>query len=171
MDISRGNGQFLPERALLLPHLGIIFVFLCISTFLSDESSGEDNKSPIEATRKPMPKISEQSLTVPTLRVTPDIQPRSSNELTIPSPLDESRPSTGHSVVSRKVSSLSNITRDTTERILNSLFSPITAFNRGRKRTKAEKRAHKAFRTITFIVGLFAILWSPYYVVVGNIYF
>lgn len=42
----------------------------------------------------------------------------------------------------------------------------MNVFNRIRKRTKAEKRAHKAFRTITFIVGLFAILWSPYYVVV-----
>uniref|UniRef100_A0A914C990 G-protein coupled receptors family 1 profile domain-containing protein n=2 Tax=Acrobeloides nanus TaxID=290746 RepID=A0A914C990_9BILA len=135
------------------------------SSSSEDDSSPEDSKSPIESHRKPMPKISEQSLTVPAVKVTRDNQHKASNELTIPSPQDESRPSTGHSVVSRKISSISNITRDTTERILSSLFSPVTAFNRGRKRTKAEKRAHKAFRTITFIVGLFAILWSPYYVV------
>ncbi|VDO11571.1 unnamed protein product [Brugia timori] len=35
------------------------------------------------------------------------------------------------------------------------------------KQTKAERRARKTFRTITFIVGYFAILWSPYYVVVS----
>lgn len=71
-------------------------------------------------------------------------------------------------------------------RFLQSLFAPISTFQRRRKRTKAERRAHKvsqlvswsifqlysrskiqAFRTITFIVGLFAILWSPYYVVVS----
>ncbi|KAL3097779.1 hypothetical protein niasHS_000514 [Heterodera schachtii] len=50
-------------------------------------------------------------------------------------------------------------------RLLHSVFAPISALNRRRKRTKAERRALKAFRTITFIVGLFAILWSPYYVV------
>ncbi|KAI3415928.1 Serpentine type 7TM GPCR chemoreceptor Srx [Globodera pallida] len=50
-------------------------------------------------------------------------------------------------------------------RILHSVFAPISALHRRRKRTKAERRALKAFRTITFIVGLFAILWSPYYVV------
>jgi hypothetical protein len=49
---------------------------------------------------------------------------------------------------------------------LQALFAPISTFQRRRKKTKAERRAHKAFRTITFIVGLFAILWSPYYVVV-----
>jgi len=49
---------------------------------------------------------------------------------------------------------------------LQTLFAPISSFQRRRKKTKAERRAHKAFRTITFIVGLFAILWSPYYVVV-----
>ncbi|CAD5221166.1 unnamed protein product [Bursaphelenchus xylophilus] len=66
----------------------------------------------------------------------------------------------------RKISNISAFTKDTKDRMLSSLFSPIsTALNRSRKRTKAERRAHKAFRTITFIVGLFAILWSPYYVV------
>lgn len=70
--------------------------------------------------------------------------------------------------VSRKVSTLSTFTKDTRDRVLSSLFSPIIALNRGRKQTKAEKRAHKAFRTITFIVGFFAILWSPYYVVVSH---
>jgi hypothetical protein len=52
---------------------------------------------------------------------------------------------------------------------LQTLFAPISTFQRRRKKTKAERRAHKAFRTITFIVGLFAILWSPYYVVVSTI--
>lgn len=53
--------------------------------------------------------------------------------------------------------------------MISSLLTPISnisnALTRNRKRTKAERRAHKAFRTITFIVGLFALLWSPYYVV------
>jgi muscarinic acetylcholine receptor M3 len=66
---------------------------------------------------------------------------------------------------SRKVSNISSFTHNARERMLSSLFMPIIALNRGRKQTKAEKRAHKAFRTITFIVGLFAVLWSPYYIV------
>ncbi|CAB3400135.1 unnamed protein product [Caenorhabditis bovis] len=64
--------------------------------------------------------------------------------------------------VSRKISTIS--TAITREKVISSIFAPIAVFNRGRKQTKAEKRAHKAFRTITFIVGLFAILWSPYYI-------
>ncbi|WKY15831.1 hypothetical protein Q1695_000931 [Nippostrongylus brasiliensis] len=52
----------------------------------------------------------------------------------------------------------------TRERIISSIFAPITVFHRKQRRTTAEKRAHKAFRTITFIVGCFAILWSPYYI-------
>ncbi|VDK21951.1 unnamed protein product, partial [Anisakis simplex] len=64
--------------------------------------------------------------------------------------------------MSRKISSLSALTRG---RMVHSIFAPFSAFQRQRKQTKAERRAHKAFRTITFIVGFFAILWSPYYVV------
>uniref|UniRef100_A0A915D3P4 G-protein coupled receptors family 1 profile domain-containing protein n=1 Tax=Ditylenchus dipsaci TaxID=166011 RepID=A0A915D3P4_9BILA len=76
---------------------------------------------------------------------------------------EERRPSSlAPTELGRKLSSL---TKHTGDRFLNSLFAPISAINRRRKRTKAEKRAHKAFRTITFIVGLFALLWSPYYVV------
>uniref|UniRef100_A0AC35FVT7 G-protein coupled receptors family 1 profile domain-containing protein n=1 Tax=Panagrolaimus sp. PS1159 TaxID=55785 RepID=A0AC35FVT7_9BILA len=78
---------------------------------------------------------------------------------------DRSDPFLSTMGVSRKVSTLSSFTKDTRDRVLQSLFSPIVALNRGRKQTRAEKRAHKAFRTITFIVGFFAILWSPYYVV------
>jgi hypothetical protein len=67
--------------------------------------------------------------------------------------------------VTRKISNMSSI-KDTRERMISSLLAPISnALTRNRKRTKAERRAHKAFRTITFIVGLFAILWSPYYIV------
>ncbi|CAI2357264.1 unnamed protein product [Caenorhabditis sp. 36 PRJEB53466] len=64
--------------------------------------------------------------------------------------------------VSRKISTISTVI--TREKVISSIFAPIAVFNRGRKQTKAEKRAHKAFRTITFIVGFFAILWSPYYI-------
>lgn len=81
----------------------------------------------------------------------------------------KSKHENGHDFrMSRKVSTLSSFTRDTRNRVLQSMFTPIIALNKGRrKQTKAEKRAHKAFRTITFIVGFFAILWSPYYVVVS----
>ncbi|CAL2050315.1 unnamed protein product [Caenorhabditis brenneri] len=64
--------------------------------------------------------------------------------------------------VSRKISTISTVI--TREKVISSIFAPIAVFNRRRKQTKAEKRAHKAFRTITFIVGFFAILWSPYYI-------
>nr|ACM78885.1 G protein linked acetylcholine receptor isoform a [Ascaris suum] len=64
--------------------------------------------------------------------------------------------------MTRKISSLSALTR---ERMVHAIFAPFSAFQRQRKQTRAERRAHKAFRTITFIVGFFTILWSPYYVV------
>lgn len=51
------------------------------------------------------------------------------------------------------------------DHVLQSIFSN-SFLSRSRKSTKAERRARKAFRTITFIVGFFAILWSPYYIMV-----
>uniref|UniRef100_A0A5S6QQ34 G_PROTEIN_RECEP_F1_2 domain-containing protein n=1 Tax=Trichuris muris TaxID=70415 RepID=A0A5S6QQ34_TRIMR len=46
------------------------------------------------------------------------------------------------------------------------LFSnPASLLMGKRKVTKAEKRARRAFRTITVIVGAFALFWSPYYIV------
>lgn len=49
---------------------------------------------------------------------------------------------------------------------VSSLFTnPVWLFNKKRKVTKAEKRARKAFRTITVIVGTFALFWSPYFIV------
>ncbi|MCP9265905.1 putative muscarinic acetylcholine receptor gar-2 [Dirofilaria immitis] len=64
---------------------------------------------------------------------------------------------------SRKSSSFSNL--NIKRNNVPHFFSSFTLLQRNRKQTKAERRAHKAFRTITFIVGCFAILWSPYYVV------
>lgn len=45
------------------------------------------------------------------------------------------------------------------------IANPSQLLRRKRKKTKAEKRARKAFRTITIIVGAFALFWSPYYIV------
>ncbi|VDO97541.1 unnamed protein product [Soboliphyme baturini] len=45
------------------------------------------------------------------------------------------------------------------------LLSPTSFLQRRRKITKAERRARRAFRTITVIVGTFALFWSPYYIV------
>ncbi|KAI6233677.1 CBR-GAR-1 protein [Aphelenchoides fujianensis] len=119
-----------------------------MSTSSSDSSEAE---SPKRADKKALP----------TVTVTRHRQ----NVETPQSPDRSSEPFLGSLGVTRKISNISSFTKDTSERVISSLFSPIAALNRGRKRTKAERRAHKAFRTITFIVGLFAILWSPYYVV------
>ena len=48
---------------------------------------------------------------------------------------------------------------------LINILNPAFLLPKRRKKTKAEKRARKAFRTITIIVGAFAIFWSPYYIV------
>lgn len=45
------------------------------------------------------------------------------------------------------------------------IANPSQLLKRKRKKTKAEKRARKAFRTITVIVGAFALFWSPYFIV------
>ncbi|KAI6214538.1 hypothetical protein M3Y94_00279900 [Aphelenchoides besseyi] len=118
-----------------------------MSTSSSDSS---DVESPKRTPKKPLPMVT----------VTREAKNQSPQ-----SPDRSSEPFLGSSGVTRKISNISSFTKDTSERVISSLFSPIAALNRGRKRTKAERRAHKAFRTITFIVGLFAILWSPYYVV------
>ncbi|KAI6187573.1 putative muscarinic acetylcholine receptor gar-1 [Aphelenchoides besseyi] len=121
-----------------------------MSTSSSDSS---DVESPKRAPKKPLPMVT----------VTREAKNQSAQSPQ--SPDRSSEPFLGSSGVTRKISNISSFTKDTSERVISSLFSPIAALNRGRKRTKAERRAHKAFRTITFIVGLFAILWSPYYVV------
>lgn len=49
---------------------------------------------------------------------------------------------------------------------VTTLFTnPTWLIHKKRKVTKAEKRARKAFRTITVIVGTFALFWSPYFIV------
>jgi hypothetical protein len=60
---------------------------------------------------------------------------------------------------------LSATANQTKQRMIATIYSPFAAIQRRRKKTKAERRAQKAFRTITFIVGFFALLWSPYYIV------
>lgn len=43
-------------------------------------------------------------------------------------------------------------------------FLNASWLNRVRKKTHAERRARKAFRTITIILGSFVALWSPYFI-------
>ncbi|PAV91237.1 hypothetical protein WR25_09196 isoform A [Diploscapter pachys] len=125
----------------------------------SDSSSSSDTEHFKRSTRSSI--RPGNRLTVPQLTVTQ----QQNDNLTLPNGDNAQQQKTdtlltaqGH----RKVSSIS--TSMTRERIITSIFAPINIFTRGRKQTRAEKRAHKAFRTITFIVGFFAILWSPYYI-------
>ncbi|CAD6184987.1 unnamed protein product [Caenorhabditis auriculariae] len=122
-------------------------------------SSSDDSSSETEANNAPNADQNTR-LTVPQLTISSDRRGSGENDRLAPTTKTETFLSA--SGVSRKISSLS--TAITRERVISSIFAPIGVFNRGRKQTKAEKRAHKAFRTITFIVGFFAILWSPYYI-------
>uniref|UniRef100_A0AC34RPL3 G-protein coupled receptors family 1 profile domain-containing protein n=1 Tax=Panagrolaimus sp. JU765 TaxID=591449 RepID=A0AC34RPL3_9BILA len=126
----------------------------------SSASSSSSSSSDV-----PRPRQQKRKSTAPTVTITRTKTKNSIESFTAPE-RERSDPFLSAVGMSRKVSTLSSFTRDTRDRVLQSIFSPIIALNKGRrKQTKAEKRAHKAFRTITFIVGFFAILWSPYYVV------
>ncbi|EFO82415.1 CRE-GAR-1 protein [Caenorhabditis remanei] len=126
-------------------------------------SNSDDSSSEVEGEEKPENR--NNSLKVPQLTVNNNndrgetsTQPER-DRLAPPNKTDTFLSASG---VSRKISTISTVI--TREKVISSIFAPIAVFNRGRKQTKAEKRAHKAFRTITFIVGFFAILWSPYYI-------
>ncbi|KAI6176388.1 putative muscarinic acetylcholine receptor gar-1 [Aphelenchoides bicaudatus] len=129
-----------------------------VSSSSSDSSSRADSPS------------HGQKIPVPSVTVTRERRNQTSD--TAQSPDHSNEPFLGPTLgVTRKISNISAaITKDAREqireRMISSLLAPISsALNRNRKRTKAERRAHKAFRTITLIVGLFAILLSPYYIV------
>lgn len=126
-------------------------------------SNSDDSSSEVEGEEKPENR--NNSLKIPQLTVNNNndrgeitAQPER-DRLAPPNKTDTFLSASG---VSRKISTISTVI--TREKVISSIFAPIAVFNRGRKQTKAEKRAHKAFRTITFIVGFFAILWSPYYI-------
>lgn len=126
-------------------------------------SNSDDSSSEVEGEEKPENR--NNSLKVPQLTVNNNnaggetsAQPER-DRLAPPNKTDTFLSASG---VSRKISTISTVI--TREKVISSIFAPIAVFNRRRKQTKAEKRAHKAFRTITFIVGFFAILWSPYYI-------
>uniref|UniRef100_A0A1I7TJ36 G_PROTEIN_RECEP_F1_2 domain-containing protein n=1 Tax=Caenorhabditis tropicalis TaxID=1561998 RepID=A0A1I7TJ36_9PELO len=123
-------------------------------------SNSDDSSSEVEGEEKPENR--NNSLKVPQLTVNNNndrgetsAQPER-DRLAPPNKTDTFLSASG------KISTISTVI--TREKVISSIFAPIAVFNRGRKQTKAEKRAHKAFRTITFIVGFFAILWSPYYI-------
>lgn len=127
-------------------------------------SNSDDSSSEVEGEEKPENR--NNSLKIPQLTVNNN---NDRGEITAAQPERDRLAPTNKtdtflsaSGVSRKISTISTVI--TREKVISSIFAPIAVFNRGRKQTKAEKRAHKAFRTITFIVGFFAILWSPYYI-------
>uniref|UniRef100_A0A915HNG0 G-protein coupled receptors family 1 profile domain-containing protein n=1 Tax=Romanomermis culicivorax TaxID=13658 RepID=A0A915HNG0_ROMCU len=85
-----------------------------------------------------------------------------------PTPDDEDSNNTVKQEVMSSNEEESSSAADNNRRIgwLSGLFAnPTWLLTRRRKVTKAEKRARKAFRTITVIVGTFAMFWSPYYIV------
>ncbi|CCD64566.1 putative muscarinic acetylcholine receptor gar-1 [Caenorhabditis elegans] len=125
-------------------------------------SNSDDSSSEVEGEEKP--EVRNNGLKIPQLTVNNENRGETSSQpgrdrLAPPNKTDTFLSASG---VSRKISTISTVI--TREKVISSIFAPIAVFNRGRKQTKAEKRAHKAFRTITFIVGFFAILWSPYYI-------
>lgn len=55
-------------------------------------------------------------------------------------------------------------TRKASNLVSQILSTPAWLLGRKRKKTRAERRARKAFRTITIILGAFVLFWSPYFI-------